>query len=636
MNHSRSFVKTATARRTFHWRSGAAARLLAGIAIASAAATGAAHAASATFNPTPANNNFGNGANWSTGAAPGVNDGTTINTDTATFSAALTNAFGTAASPLLIDMNRNLQNITFSGATASAYVIGTTSGNPLLLTSGGTISSAAANIETVNAPLVLEPASATTAGTYTFSSNAASATNVLNFGGPITLGATTAATTLNLTGTNTGANTLSGTVSDTGTGGLILNKTGTGAWTFGGNGTSTLAKGNITEAAGTFNFGSATDTPTLNINGTTGSNVGVFVRNASNFNMSGGSLSVANSQGLVLDGTNTYNQTRGAFSTNGLVEFANGSTGAVSTVNISGGTLTTTSANANDATDLAVRGTTTVNLSGTGTFTTPTLNMTTSQLTSGTASSTFNLLSGGTLVVGRIINGTGGPTGAGTTFNFNGGTLRASASSTTFMQGLTTANVQAGGAVINTNGFSDTIGQTLVASTTSPGGGLTKLGAGTLTLSGTAANTYTGGTTITAGTLAAAKDGALGSGNVSVGSNGVLTLTGGTTNNYIGDVASLILTGTSNANPFVNLNFTGTDIIGNLSFDGGMTFAQAGTYGAVGSGALFTNSDFSGTGILSNTGLAAAPEPSQYAAFAVGLLGLGALALKARKRTLAA
>ena len=52
------------------------------------------------------------------------------------------------------------------------------------------------------------------------------------------------------------------------------------------------------------------------------------------------------------------------------------------------------------------------------------------------------------------------------------------------MTGLTSANVKAGGAVINTNGFNDTIGQALVTGG-GTGGGLTEQGAGVLTLSGT-------------------------------------------------------------------------------------------------------------------------------------------------------
>ena len=480
-----------------------------------------AHAASATFSPAPTSNNFNDTGDWVGGVVPG-STGTTTDTSTATFNQTVTTGFGITGSPLLVDPGRNLQNVTFDTAAASPYVIGTTGGNALLLTSGGTIQTTAtvANVQTVNAPLVIEPASSTTAGTYTFSSNASSAANVLRIGGPITLGTTSAFDTLNLAGTNTGANILTGTLSDAGTAGLVLNKAGAGTWTFGGNGTSTLAKGNVTVNAGTLAFGGATDAPTLNINGTTGSGVGVFVI-AGNFNMNAGTLSVANSQGLVLNGTNTYTQTGGTFTTNGLVEFANGGSSAVSTVNISGGSLTTTIAS-NDAVDLAVRGTTTVNLSGTGVFNTPVLNMTTSQIPSGGASSTFNLgngtVGGGTLIVGKIIPGTGGSTGTNT-FNFNGGTLQPSISTTTLMAGVMTANVLSGGAVVNTNGFNDTIAQNLLAATGSTGGftkssptplplsattslnsGLTNtVTDGTLTLSGT--STYAGATTVSAGTL---------------------------------------------------------------------------------------------------------------------------------------
>jgi fibronectin-binding autotransporter adhesin len=86
-------------------------------------------------------------------------------------------------------------------------------------------------------------------------------------------------------------------------------------------------------------------------------------------------------------------------------------------------------------------------------------------------------------------------------FNFNGGTLRANTNdaASTFMQGLTAAYVDDGGAIIDDGGFDITIGQALLAGGSGTGG-LTKQGAGRLTL--TAQNTYTGDTLIEAGTLA--------------------------------------------------------------------------------------------------------------------------------------
>jgi len=104
-------------------------------------------------------------------------------------------------------------------------------------------------------------------------------------------------------------------------------------------------------------------------------------------------------------------------------------------------------------------------------------------------------LNGGTLTVGEV--NTNGATGATSTFNFNGGTLAASASDATFMQGLTAANVQSGGAVIDSGANTISIGQALLDG--GGGGGLTKNGNGTLRLNGV--NTYTGTTLVSAGTL---------------------------------------------------------------------------------------------------------------------------------------
>lgn len=118
---------------------------------------------------------------------------------------------------------------------------------------------------------------------------------------------------------------------------------------------------------------------------------------------------------------------------------------------------------------------------------------------SGTAASALTLTSG-TLTVPKLTKGS-----QNYSINFNGGTLKANAASTTFLaSGIGgTAKVQAGGALIDDGGFAITVGQDLVHDTalgTTADGGLSKTGAGTLTLSGK--NTYTGKTFIDQGTLA--------------------------------------------------------------------------------------------------------------------------------------
>ena len=118
----------------------------------------------------------------------------------------------------------------------------------------------------------------------------------------------------------------------------------------------------------------------------------------------------------------------------------------------------------------------------------------TGSLNLGNGGSTGNYaynLNGGTLTIPSISKAGGGASGS---FNFNGGTLVAAGSTATFLQDLTAANILNGGAIINTNGSDVTIAQPLLDAGT---GGLTKQGAGTLTLAGT--NTYDGNTSISSG-----------------------------------------------------------------------------------------------------------------------------------------
>jgi autotransporter-associated beta strand protein len=105
------------------------------------------------------------------------------------------------------------------------------------------------------------------------------------------------------------------------------------------------------------------------------------------------------------------------------------------------------------------------------------------------ASGTFNL-NGGDLFATQILD----PGGNGA-FNFNGGTLHARANFGNFLQATHGISVKTGGAFINSEGHDITISQALA----NGGGGLTKLGAGSLTLSGSLS--YSGATIVSNGTL---------------------------------------------------------------------------------------------------------------------------------------
>jgi fibronectin-binding autotransporter adhesin len=193
--------------------------------------------------------NWGTALNWN-GAVPGSTS--VLNSaDVATFNAAIANTWGNSAlNPIVINSTtQNISGLTFTLA-AGNYFIGSTAGNRLLLSSGGTIQIAAAltatnAIETINAPLQIQGASG---ATYTFTNLSANGTGVgagtLNFGGGITGVATTGnTTTLTLAGTNTNDNTISGIIGDGSAGGkMALTKNITvGTWVLSGANTYTGA-----------------------------------------------------------------------------------------------------------------------------------------------------------------------------------------------------------------------------------------------------------------------------------------------------------------------------------------------------------------------------------------------------------
>jgi fibronectin-binding autotransporter adhesin len=83
--------------------------------------------------------------------------------------------------------------------------------------------------------------------------------------------------------------------------------------------------------------------------------------------------------------------------------------------------------------------------------------------------------------------------------NFNAGTLSATADAANFITGPGAVYIQSGGAVMDSQTFTVSTPVALQQDGASPGGGLTKIGSGILTLGG--ANTYTGNTTVNEGRL---------------------------------------------------------------------------------------------------------------------------------------
>ncbi|MGA2062391.1 MAG: autotransporter-associated beta strand repeat-containing protein [Thermoguttaceae bacterium] len=209
-------------------------------------------------------------------------------------------------------------------------------------------------------------------------------------------------------------------------------------------------------------------------------------------------------------------------------------------------------------------------------------------------------LNGGTLNTGAIASLN---TGTGTVI-FNGGTLKATGDSTTFMQGLRAATIQAGGAIIDTNGHNITIAQILNEAVVNTGN-LTKQGSGTLTLAG--ALHYQGLTDIQAGT-------------VDIGT-GVAT--------QIGNVGGA---GTMDVENATSLSAFSVNV-GNVTIGGASSLTTANVYTntlTISAGSTLTITAIPG-GPLAGGGLTAVPEPSTIAMLAMAALGLMAAAWRRRK-----
>jgi autotransporter-associated beta strand protein len=305
----------------------------------------------------------------------------------------------------------------------------------------------------------------------------------------------------------------------------------------------------------------------------------------------GGKLQQTANQSMQFDGSGTLIRVL----TGGLLQHTGtgsnvripNSSGHSATLSIEGGTVAVTGAAGFLIANNAVS-------TGTVTVANGLLNVTNVPVTLGVGNANTdvatNNLDGGIELVRQIR--TGGSLNV-SIFNFNGGILKAGSSvlASTFMNGLTTANVRDGGAVVDQNGFDITIGQALVHSSiggdAATDGGLIVTNsriAGSLTLSN--ANTYNGSTVVKGGAKLVTTTRSIGAGAYSVADGGTLevqvaaagqsltnsSLTVGTsgnlTNNFtLGANASttipaVIVNGALNLNGTVSVTVSGSGLTG--------------------------------------------------------------------------
>ncbi|MEI6032769.1 MAG: autotransporter-associated beta strand repeat-containing protein [Verrucomicrobiae bacterium] len=597
---------------------------IAAIAANSLAFPAASHAANQTWaGGNATSGNWSTVDNWNGGAAPGATSGNTT-TDTATFNAAISNGWGTVGTPVVIDSaSQNIKSIMFTGSTGS-YFIGSTNGNALLLASGGAVTLAAnatgTNLtETINSSLILY-------GSYTFINARVDPGSALVFTGNITNAATS---TLTLSGNTIGAGTgnlLSGNISD-GSGVMSVSVATTlGKWTMSGtnsySGTTTINNSGgyvVLSGTNTSNGSTTLSNGVLQLNN---SNNGGLARGA--LDLSSGTLqaltatsgnlsnalnvanngAISGAQNVTINGNTTFTATGKSLNSSitggnsltlaGNVFLGTGAGNFTSTLSGTGNTTISgniaNSASGNGTNNLTITNTGTTTLSGTNTYT-------------GTTT-----LTGGTLSVSSTAN-LGNATN---TLLFNGGTLRVTGTS---MNDFGSHALSYGTNVAVGLNISDVANNFTISTAMTQGtGGLTKSGAGTLTLSG--ANTYTGNTTVSAGTLAYGANNTLSTGNVAVSggtldmgiysdSVGIVTLSSGNITGTTGVLTgtSYSLTGNGSASAILGgagaLTKSGagttTTLSGNNTYSG-VTTISSGTLSLGGAGALGGGGNITFTG----------------------------------------
>ena len=443
-----------------------------------------------------------------------------------------------------------------SGTTALTNDLSIAGNNPLW--AGITFNAAAPAYTISGSAMTMAASSAITNN----STNTQTFSNAFAISSPLTMAA------------SSGGLTFSGVLSGTGS----ITKTGTGTLTLSGNNTYT---GLTTVSAGV-----------LSLSGT--SSIGnLVVGGSSTLTVTGGTTTVNATNGNTLFGGASGNNTAlqingGVLNIQGVGAWvAIGDAGGAATTTLTSGTYSNTTQWGEIVARNNAASNGTLNINGGRFYVSSTNSGGFGGLNVAHTGTGVVNLNGGVLEVDRLYKNAGN----GTVY-LNGGTLAVAPNVITdFMTGLTAAFVKSGGAIIDTATRSITIGQNLLADPVSSGGGLTKLGAGTLTLTGS--STYTGTTTISAGTLQVGNGGAtgsLGSGNVlNNGALGFNRTTNLTVASVISGSGSLTKSGSntltlSGNNTYTGLttvsagvlSLSGTSSIGNLVVSGSSALTVTG------------------------------------------------------------
>ncbi len=604
-----------------------------------------AHAASGTWSGA-ADSVWSNTSNWSASPVPGTGD-------TATF-----NSAGSGNTTLDLGAGVTVGTVLFDTSSAAAYTIGSSAVGSQTLTfgtvNGGiTVNATVASNQLVNANIALA-----TTGNYNATNN--STTNALTLAGGISASSTGAKT---LTVTGNGNTTISGAIAN-GAGTMNLTKTGTGTLTI--SGTNTYTGGTRANAGTTILSGSHTQSGTadfISVNNVGAQNAvlkvasGAGTQGYTDINLAeaanargaiyqqGGTFSAAAGIGLRVGSGATsygyYNLSSGSLSIGGAkdtaIGYGNGATGVMDVtggsvaasswivlgrnggtasglLNVTGGSVTSNTNNialnwggtSGALSILKVGG-------GAGAAAVTGVSSATNYLDvsqSNVAGTTgvVNVLPNGTLTVAQVRASNAGSTAL---FNFNGGTLKATATNfgAAFM---TNANVDAvtvygGGGTIHNNGTNITISNVLGAAS---GSGVTSIsvtdgGSGYI---GAPMVKITGGTGNTATGYAVMVDDGTGNGTYKVdrivitspGTYSVapttVTLNGGgaTTGATIGGI-------TTGTNTVGGMTFTGSGTTtlsgvntygGNTTIDAGGTLALASTGSIANSANIIANGTF--------------------------------------------